>query len=83
MDQLRANRAHSDMIFQTYIQRVEHKEEEMRRRGSSSESSYGSEKRRRHDHDGGRMHNTLPTRQPPPIKVPKFKREHDPNVYLE
>ena len=25
----------------------------------------------------------MPTRQPPPIKIPKFKGEHYPNVYLK
>ena len=25
----------------------------------------------------------LPQRQPPPIKIPKFKGENDPNLYIE
>jgi len=44
---------------------------------------------------GGRLSRTLatveegegttmiPQRQPPPIKIPKFKGENDPNLYIE
>ena len=28
-------------------------------------------------------HNNPPQRQPPPIRIPKLKGEHDPNIYLE
>jgi len=28
-------------------------------------------------------HNTLTTKPPPSIKIPKFKGEHNPNVYLK
>jgi len=34
-------------------------------------------------HDPGGRRNQLPQRQPPPIKIPKFKLENDPNLYIE
>ena len=83
-EQLRADRRQSEMMLQEHIQRLENKEEERRRRRSSSESSNGSERReRRHNFDGERRRNNPPQTQPPPIRIPKFKGEHDPNIYLE
>ena len=46
--------------------------------------SYGSEERRRRSGGGGeRRHQVQHQRQPPSIKIPKFKGEHDPNAYME
>jgi len=60
---------------------LELREKERRRRRSLSESSYGVERRRmRHEFGGERKHSCLPQRQPTPIKIPKFKRENDPNI---
>jgi len=45
--------------------------------------SYGSEGIRRRPGGGGeRRHHVPHQRQPPPIKIPKFKVEHDPNAYI-
>jgi len=32
--------------------------------------------------DRERRHNSMPRKQPPPIKIPKFKGENVPNIYL-
>jgi len=82
-DQLRADRRQSEIFLQEHIQRLELREDERRRRRSSFEDSSHGERRRRHDHDGGGRRNQLPQRQPPPIKIPKFKGENDPNLYIE
>ena len=83
-DQLRADRRQSEIFLQEHIQRLELREDERRSRRSSSEDSSHGGRRRRHDHDGGVRHNIqLLQRQPPPIKIPKFKGENDPNLYIE
>ena len=83
-EQLRADKRQSEMILQEHIQRLKNREEERRRRRSSFESSNGSKRRgNRYDFNGERRHNNPPQRQPPPIRIPKFKGEHDPNIYLE
>ena len=82
-DQLRVDRRQSEIFLQEHIQRLELREDERRRRRSSSEDSSHGRRRRRHDHDGGGRCNQLPQRQPPPIKIPKFKGENDPNLYIE
>ena len=81
-DQLRGNRRQSEIFLQEHIQRLELREDERRRRRSSSEDCHGG-RRIRHDHDSEGRHNQLPQRQPPPIKIPKFKGENDPNIYIE
>jgi len=82
-DQLRVDRRQSEIFLQEHIQRLEFREDERRRRRSSSEDSGHGGRRRRHDHDRGGRRNQLPQRQPPPIKIPKFKGENDPNLYIE
>jgi len=82
-DQLKADRGQSEIFLQEHIQRLELREYERGRRRSSSEDSSHDWRRRRHDHDGGGRRNQLPQRQPPPIKIPKFKGENDPNLYIE
>jgi len=82
-DQLRADRRQSEIFLQEHIQRLELREDERRRKRSSSEDSSHGGRRRRHDHDGGGRRNQLPQRQPPPIKIPMFKGENDPNLYIE
>ena len=82
-DQLRADMRQSEIFLQEHIQRLELREDERRRRRSSSEDSSHGGRRRRHDHDGGGRRNQLPQRQPPPIKIRKFKGENDPNFYIE
>jgi len=82
-DQLRADRRQSEIFLQEHIQRLELREDERRRRRSCSEDSSHGGRRRRHVHDGGGRRNQLPQRQPPPIKIPKFKGENDPNLYIE
>jgi len=67
-DQSRADKRQSEIFLQEHIQRLELREDE---------------RRRRHDHDGGGRRNQLTQRQPPPIKIPKFKGENDPNLYIE
>jgi len=81
-DQLRTDRRQSEIFLQEHIQRLELREDERRRRRSSSEDSSHGGRRRRHDYDGGGRRNQLPQRQPPPIKIPKFKGENDPNLYI-
>ena len=83
-DQLRADRRQSEIFLQEHIQRLVLREDERRRRRrSSSEDSSHGRRRRRHDYDGGGRHNPIPQRQPPPIKISKFKGENDPNLYIE
>jgi len=82
-DQLRADRRQSEIFLQEHIQRLELREDERRRRRSSFEDSSHGGRRRRHDYDGGGRRNQLPQRQPPTIKIPKFKRENDLNLYIE
>jgi len=82
-DQLRVDRRQSEIFLQEHIQRLELKEDERRRRRSSSEDSSHGGRRRRHDYDGGGRCNPIPQRQPPPIKISKFKGENDPNLYIE
>jgi len=82
-DQLRADKRQSEIFLQEHIQRLELREDERRRRKSSSEDSSHGGRRRRRDHDGGGRCNHLPQRQPPPIKIPKFKGENDSNLYIE
>ena len=83
-DQVRADRRQSEIFLQEHIQRLVLREDERRRRRrSSSEDSSHGRRRRRHDYDGGGRHNQLPQRQPPPIKIPKFKGENDPNICIE
>jgi len=83
-DQLRAVKRQSEIFLQEHIQRLELREDERRRRRCSSEdSSHGGRRRRRHNHDGGGRRNQHPQRQPPQIKIPKFKGENDPNIYIE
>ena len=82
-DQLRADRRQSEIFLQEHIQRLELREDERRRRRSSFEDLSHGGRRRRHDHDGGGRCNQLPQRQPPPIKIPKFKGENDPNIYIK
>jgi len=82
-DQLRADRRQSEIFLQEHIQRLELREDERRKRRYSSEDSSHGGRRRRHDHDGGGRRNQLPQRQPPTIKIPKFKGENDPNLYIE
>jgi len=82
-DQLRVDRRQSEIFLQEHIQRLELREDERRRKRSSSEDSSHGGRRRRHDYDGGGRRNQLPQRQPPPIKIPKFKGENDPNLYIE
>jgi len=65
-------------------QQIQPREERRARRRSPSVDSYGSEERRRRPGWGGeRRHQVQHQRQPPPIKIPKFKRKHDPNAYME
>jgi len=82
-DQLRVDKRQSEIFLQKHIQKLELREDERRRRRSSSEDSSHGGRRRRHDHDGGGRRNQLPQRQPLPIKIPKFKAENDPNLYIE
>jgi len=82
-DQLRADRRQSEIFLQEHIQRLELRENERRRRRTSSEDSSHGGRRRRHNYDGGGRRNQLPQRQPLPIKIPKFKGENDPNLYIE
>ena len=70
-------------FLQEHIQRLELREDERRRRRSSSEDSSHGGRRRRHDYDGGGRRNQPTQRQPPSIKIPKFKGENDPNLYIE
>ncbi|CAJ1969237.1 unnamed protein product [Sphenostylis stenocarpa] len=74
--QLRKDKGQSEMMLREHIQRVELREEDRRRRKSSSRDTY-------EDYGGRRRHHSLPRRQLPPIKIPKFKGEEDPNIYLE
>jgi len=81
---IREDRRQSEIMLQEHIQMLEFREEERIKRRSSSESSYDGERRiRRHINDGGGRHNTQAKRQPPPIKILKFKGESDPNIYIE
>jgi len=84
-EQLRTDKRQSEIMLQEHIQRLKLKEDERKRRISSSfEGSFGGEgRRRRHKFDGGRRRNSLPERQPPSIKIPKFKGENDSNIYIE
>ena len=77
------DRRQSEIFLQEHIQRLELREDERRRRRSFFEDSSHSGRRRRHDHDGGERRNQLPQRPPPQIKIPKFKGENDPNIYIE
>ena len=73
----------SEIFLQEHIQRLELREDERRWKRSSSEDSSHGGRRRRHGYDSGGRRNQLPQRQPPPIKIPKFKGENDPNLYIE
>ena len=69
---------------QRQILQLQEREEQRRRERSSSSSSRHSEGRRRRPGGGGdRRHVAQHQRLPPPIKIPKFKGEHDPNAYIE
>jgi len=54
------------------------------RRRSPFDESHGSEGGKRRSSGGDdRRRQIQPLRNPPPIKIPKFKGEHDANAYME
>jgi len=84
-EQMREDNRQSELILHEHIQRLDAREDErwMRRRTSSKDSYGDNGGRRRCNHGGNRRRNSLPRRQPPLFKIPKFNIDNDPNIYLE